>query len=557
MKKIIALIVLIAIAIVGWSGTRVLTVAGLGLIPRSMAIKIAQGLAVVHGIAPVEIDHRNGRYRSAFEHITLDGDRQGAADSTAIAISEIGQRYLGINDTGSFGTLMGYSVAMGGDVDGRPGYEVVAGGYEYSDRFAERGMVLLLSVTRDPVRIYGPRQHRAWFGHSVANNGDFDGDGRADILVGARFANKRSGAAYLLTSGQLQGDIDSLEVDTAEGVIEFGSSRGEAELGFEVYFGDDWDGDGRAELVLRAHIDGVQSGGVYVVYSSIGHTRVVDLDKDEAVIQIAIGEDYADLGRTIATIGDLDGDGRDELLLGAQAASRYFAAEAYVPSRFYVVMSRSLAQQSDIGLAQMYLVAEGGQGEHLGACTGRLGDMDGDGVADFAVGARYAEKRRGALSIVSGAKLLSRAAPGQQIAIGDVVALKLVGEGVENVLGWSCAEVSADLDGDGIGEVVVGARGADGLVAGAGAVYVVSGKRIRADIDAGRGERVLGGTDALKIGGDRYGARLGSKRRFAAGGDFDGDGLADLAIGAPGWHEGGIYAGAVWVVAGANLQQLF
>jgi hypothetical protein len=104
---------------------------------------------------------------------------------------------------------------------------------------------------------------------------------------------------------------------------------------------------------------------------------------------------------------------------------------------------------------------------------------------------------------------------------------------------------------------VVGARGADGLVAGAGAVYIVKGRKIRQAINEGRQELQMSGETVLKIGGDRHGARLGSKRRFAAAGDFDGDGVPDLAVGTPGWHEGGIYAGAVWVMDGAALRPLF
>ena len=68
---------------------------------------------------------------------------------------------------------------------------------------------------------------------------------------------------------------------------------------------------------------------------------------------------------------------------------------------------------------------------------------------------------------------------------------------------------------------------------------------------------MLDGAEVIKIGGDRHGARLGSKRRFSASGDFDADGLADLAVGSPGWHEGGIYAGAVWIVFGAALREQF
>ena len=148
--------------------SRSLAFAVLGQVLTGVAIKLVQGLAMVHGLRPVEIDHRNGRYRS-------------------------GKRVLGDNARDSYGTLLGCSVSMGGDVDGRPGFDVVAGGYEYSDQYEGGGLVLLWGVGHLPLKILGPRQHRAWFGHPVANNGDFDGDGIADVLFGARFANNRAG----------------------------------------------------------------------------------------------------------------------------------------------------------------------------------------------------------------------------------------------------------------------------------------------------------------------------------------------------------------------------
>ena len=68
----------------------------------------------------------------------------------------------------------------------------------------------------------------------------------------------------------------------------------------------------------------------------------------------------------------------------------------------------------------------------------------------------------------------------------------------------------------------MGARSADGRVAGAGAVYIVAGRAIPATLAAGRREMEVGGQGTVKIGGDQLGARLGSKRRFFAAGDHDG-----------------------------------
>ena len=195
MKIKVVIFVSLALLLLGvlLLNSRSLAVAVLGQVPRGVAIKLVQGLAMVHGLGPVEIDHRNGRYRSAVEHLRLDAEIDSVSDRSVVALSSIGTRVLGDNATGSYGTLLGYSVSMGGDVDGRPGFEVVAGGYEYSDQYEERGLVLLWGDGQLPLKILGPRQHRAWFGHPVANNGDFDGDGIADVLFGARFANNRAG----------------------------------------------------------------------------------------------------------------------------------------------------------------------------------------------------------------------------------------------------------------------------------------------------------------------------------------------------------------------------
>ena len=83
---------------------------------------------------------------------------------------------------------------------------------EYSDYFEERGMVMLLAAGQQPMNILGPRQHRAYFGHLVANG--------------------REGAVYLKLCGLMFFKGNFFEVDTVVGVIEFFVDRAEAEFIF-------------------------------------------------------------------------------------------------------------------------------------------------------------------------------------------------------------------------------------------------------------------------------------------------------------------------------------
>ena len=106
---------------------------------------------------------------------------------------------------------------------------------------------------------------------------------------------------------------------------------------------------------MRAHIDGRQGGGVFVVFSSLVRSNAIDLSEDDASIVIAIDQEYADIGRTIVTVDDMDGDGAEELMLGSQAASSYFGQEQYVPSRLYMVFSNDIRPGRNVGIDDMLL----------------------------------------------------------------------------------------------------------------------------------------------------------------------------------------------------------
>ena len=531
------------------------------LIPSGVAIKIVQGLAVVHEIKATDVDYRYKRQLSAFQDLSRDLDAATSADPRAVPITSIGRRFLGRNDGDSFGTLMGYSTALGGDVTGDGRADVVSGGYEYSDTVHERGIVYVVhsdsSFERSVQRIVGSENRRAWFGHSVANNGDFDGDGLSDVLVGARFDNGGKGAAYLITGDVLDRSDADVSVDLAPSVRRYTYERFGADLGFEVYFGDDWDEDGRNELVIRAHIEGVQTGGVFIVFSSIDQTgNDVDLGRSQGVVSIVSSVEYGDLGRSIALIEDLDGDGSRELLLGAQTASAYFGVAEHVASNVHIALSSYIENGKPLKAPDdLLILGEQSQGDQLGSCVGSAGDVDGDGTVDFVIGARHANAARGLVYVVSGRSVLELGRRGVPTPVEAVTLLQIVGERANDRLGWSCADINADFDDDGLLEISVGARSADGShAAESGAVYVVPGSMMRSAVAEGAMQISAAEPLIVKIGAVRHGSRLGSKRRFSSGGDFDGDGIPDMAIGTPGLHEGGMFAGAVWVVSGAKIR---
>lgn len=152
-KKLIFFTIMgLLLALIIGSDPRAVAIHIMRLMPRPVAVKFIQGLKTVHSIGPAEIDHRFGRFRAASEQMKIKDDL--ANESSAVDVEKVATGYWGSNPRGDFGTLLGYSVAMGGDVDGNMGDEFVAGGYEYSDSYIERGMVSLVSNSGRDVRIY-------------------------------------------------------------------------------------------------------------------------------------------------------------------------------------------------------------------------------------------------------------------------------------------------------------------------------------------------------------------------------------------------------------------
>ena len=311
--------------------------------------------------------------------------------------------------------------------------------------------------------------------------------------------------------------------------------------GVSVASAGDLNDDGLMDFLMGAPYEdeaGMGAGAVYVFLGkAAGLTGLLSADQADFVF---LGESEADnAGASIAGVGDVDGDGRDDFLVGA----RYNAEGGPYAGAAYLVMGGSLMGEPVRSLAEADIKFVGERyHDNAGAEVSAAGDVDGDGLADVMIGAYRNDEIHedaGAAYLFLGAGL------GASVVVDLGQAdFKLVGENQDDNAGFSLA-AAGDVDGDGLGDVIVGARyNADGGLY-AGAAYVVMG----ADLDV-PGVMPLSEASGKLIGeesSDYAGIAV------AAAGDLDDDGLDDLLIGAPGVDDLGSESGAVYGVWGSQL----
>ena len=372
-------------------------------------------------------------------------------------------------------------------------------------------------------------------GRGIASVGDLDGDGVPDLIIGAggtdRDPNYRdyTGAAYVVSGTSLRG---------ADG--EDGAVNGLVELGAVRKQGGSW------KLIGEA------------------------------------GEDGA--GLAVTSAGDVDGDGRVDMIVGVEGhdAGAEDAGAAYVVAASGLAAADAADGMADGVVALGNVAAQDGSWKLVGeaaydlagASLSRAGDIDRDGIADFLIGAPSSSgpddeeevAEPGAVYVVSGASLA--AADREDGKADGVVELgnlatqpgswKLVGEQDFDRAGTSVA--SDDINGDGLPELIVGARGySEASELCSGAVYVVSTAALpAADTADGSTDGVvnLGNIaaepDSWKLVCSEEEEDNWVGQSVASAGDIDGDGLADLLIGQWSFR----YPGPLYLVTAASLATL-
>ncbi|HJZ34030.1 MAG TPA: hypothetical protein VKF35_23130 [Hyphomicrobiaceae bacterium] len=379
--------------------------------------------------------------------------------------------------------------------------------------------------------------------------GDFNGDGLADVIVGAPGVPLNSWAvadygAYVIF-GHAADDIPaaaSVATSVDPGIFRRAGgavfpSDG-ALTGYSVSYAGDFNGDGVGDLMVSApHYGASQQGATYIVFGGAGSGA------GSTSIRIDGAAQYDMTGRSVASLGDINGDGFDDVLIGASAADASGRLDAGISYVVYGNASGANINLANFNASQGFRIIGGSQPELTGYSVSAAGDVNGDGRTDLLIGAINTNGfYSGSAYVIYGTDFgadidLAHLTPSQGVRFDG---------GIETQTGFSVS-AAGDVNGDGLGDIIIGApsplsfAGQEG-----GSAFVVFGK-------AGG----LSNTDLANLApGDGFridGAAVGDQAGYsvASAGDFNGDGFGDLIIGAPGADpDGNTDAGSAYVIFG-------
>ena len=414
----------------------------------------------------------------------------------------------------------GFSVSTAGDVNGDGYCDVIIGATGYTKNFNREGRVFIFhgsasGLSVSPYRTIDGGQADCSLGYSVSTAGDVNGDGYADIIIGT--------ISY-----------DSPEVDEGKAFVYFGSQWGvsacadwtaegnqpNADFARSISTAGDVNGDGFSDIIIGAstYDNGQTNEGMAFVYygsaSGPGDTAGWITEGNQA---------SASFGDSVATAGDVNGDGYSDVIIG----SPFYDSGETDEGKVFVFHGASTGLSVNADWS-----AEGNQASaRFGDSVATAGDVNGDGYSDVIVGASYydsGETNEGKVFVYHGS--ISGLSPTPHWSAE--------GNQPNVYLGFSVS-TAGDVNGDGFSDVMTGAHYFDEGQADEGKVFVWHGS-----ISG------LSPSPDWTAQGDQASAAFG--RSVSTAGDVNGDGFSDVIIGSHAYDSGQADEGKAFVYHGSS-----
>jgi hypothetical protein len=346
-------------------------------------------------------------------------------------------------------------------------------------------------------------------GVSVSNVSDMNGDGLADLLVGASGASK----SYVVYGKTGSTAVDLTNLGT-QGFVMNGAATFDA--GWSVSNAGDVNGDGLTDLIVGAPNSGYRLGTSYVVFGQTGNAPIdlTNLGNNGFVINSFTSTELRS-GWSVSAAGDVNGDGLADVIVGAYTSQN-------IVSMNYVVFGQTGTNAVDItnlGTRGFSIMGDSNATSYSGYSVSNAGDVNGDGLADLVVAAPGSSTNY----VVFGQTGNSTV---------DLAALGAKGFAILGAGGGSTSyKVSnaGDMNGDGL---------ADLFVIAPNSAYLVYGKANTTQVNL---------TDVAKgAGGFRMALGTTIPSAVSNAGDVNGDGFADLLVGVSGGN------GQTYVIFGGS-----